>query len=99
MTYEELQKLEQGLDHDALSAKGKAIYREKIRPLVHPQHKGKVVVIDVASGDYEMDSTPSIAVGRLLERHPDCIYTYGVRVGYKAVYRFGSARIPEDDEC
>ena len=95
MTYEELQKL----DHAALAAKGKAIYREKIRPLVYPQHKGKVVVIDVESGDYEVDDSPSVADGRLLERHPDCVYTYGVRIGYKAVYRFGSTRIPEDDEC
>ena len=99
MTYEELKQRDDALDHAALSAKGKAIYREKIRPLVYPQHKGKVVVIDVESGDYEMDSTPSVAVGRLLERRSDCVYTYGVRVGYKAVYRFGSARIPEDDEC
>ena len=94
MTYEEFQKL----DHDALCAKGQAIYREKIRPLVHPQHKGKVVIIDVESGDYEMDDSPAMADARLEKRRPGC-YTFGVRVGYKAVYRFGRARIPEDDEC
>ena len=60
MTYEEYQKL----DHSALLAKGQAIYRAKIRPpvaprMMDPQHKGKMVVIDVESGDYEVDTTPS----------------------------------------
>ena len=31
---------------------GRAIYREKIRPTLGPEHKGKIVVIDVKSGDY-----------------------------------------------
>ena len=51
-----------------------------------------VVIIDVESGDYEMDSNPALADYRLEQRRPGC-YTFGVRVGYKAVYRFGSARI------
>ena len=73
MTYEELKKLDDALDHDA----------GPMRP-----RRGQ-----------RIGTIPSVAVGRLLERRPDCIYTYGVRIGYKAVYRFGSARIPEDDEC
>lgn len=93
MTYEEYQKL----DHSALLAKGQAIYREKIRPLVHPQHKGKMVIIDVATGDYEMDESAGAAADRLLERRPGC-YTHGVRVGYKVPYSFGGRSLPED-EC
>ena len=93
MTYEEYQKL----DHSALLAKGQAIYREKIRPLVHPQHKGKMVIIDVATGDYEMDEEAGVAVDRLLKRRPGC-YTHGVRVGYKVPYSFGGRSLPED-EC
>ena len=107
MTYEEYQKL----DHSALLAKGQAIYREKIRPLVHPQHKGKMVIIDVETGDYEMDDSPSHpeltarlilslskdAADRLLKRRPGC-YTHGVRVGYKVPYSFGGRSLPED-EC
>ena len=33
---------------------GRAIYREKIHPTLGPEHKGKIVVIDVKSGDYEI---------------------------------------------
>ena len=93
MTYEKYQKL----DHSALLAKGQAIYREKIRPLVHPQHKGKMVIIDVETGDYEMDESAGAAADRLLERRPGC-YTHGVRVGYKVPYSFGGRSLPED-EC
>lgn len=93
MTYEEYQKK----DHSALLAKGQAIYREKIRPLVHPQHKGKMVIIDVETGDYEMDESAGAAVDRLLKRRPGC-YTHGVRVGYKVPYSFGGRSLPED-EC
>ena len=98
MTYEGYQKL----DHSALLAKRQAIYREKIRPpvaprMMDPQHKGKMVIIDVETGDYEMDESAGAAADRLLERRPGC-YTHGVRVGYKVPYSFGGRSLPED-EC
>ena len=34
---------------------GRAIYNEKIRDTLGPEDKGKVVVIDIYSGDYEID--------------------------------------------
>ena len=85
------------MDGDVVCAIGQAIYRERIRPLVHPQHKGKLVVIDVETGDYEMDYSPGRAMGRLRERHPEC-FTFLVRVGYRAAYHFGGCWTP-DDEC
>ena len=94
MTYEEFQKL----DHAALAAKGQAIYREKIRPLVHPQHKGRMLVMDIESGDYEIDDREIVASERLWERRPDAI-TLSIRVGYKAAYSRGGRRMPDDAEC
>ena len=40
-----------------VSALGEAIYREKIRSRVEPQERGKFVVIDIETGDYELDAT------------------------------------------
>ena len=37
-----------------VAATGRAIYNEKIRDTLGPEDKGKVVVIDVNSGDYEI---------------------------------------------
>ena len=38
-----------------ISSRGQDIYRNRIRSLVEPGGKGKFVVIDVDSGDYEVD--------------------------------------------
>ena len=93
MTREEWEQM----DGETVVAMGRAIYREKIRPLVHPQHKGKMVIIDLETGDYEMDCDPGVARERLWQRHPNC-WTYGVRVGFKYAYHFGGSRVL-DDEC
>ena len=53
------------------AAIGRAIYREKIRPTLGPEYKGKVVVIDVKSGDYEIADRHFEAAKRLRQRHPD----------------------------
>ena len=43
---------------------------EKIRPKLGPEHKGKVVVIDVKSGDYEIADRHMTAALRLRKRRP-----------------------------
>lgn len=53
----------------SVGERGRAIYREKVRPLVYPQETGKVV----RSGDYEMSANPrdeAAAMDRLRERRP-----------------------------
>ena len=64
---------------------GTAIYEEKIRFLVEPGDEGKFVVIDVRSGDYEIDERSGSAIGRLLERRPGA-HICTVRVGYPVPY-------------
>ena len=64
---------------------GKAIYEERIRHLVERTEKGKFVVIDVESGDYEISEEDIDAILRLEERRPDAV-TYTLRVGYRAAY-------------
>ena len=62
---------------------GRAIYNEQILPLMKNEDKGKVVVIDVNSGDYEIDYDDAAALFNLLERRPDA-FTWSERVGYRA---------------
>lgn len=68
-----------------LASRGQAIYEERIRHLVDPQQKGKFVVIDVYSGDYEVHKRDADATRKLLERRPDAM-TWAVRVGYPTAY-------------
>ena len=72
---------------------GRAIYREKIHPTLGPEHKGKVVVIDVKSGDYEIADRHMTASRQLRKRRPDA-FTWAERVGYPAVYHMGSRYRP-----
>ncbi len=67
---------------------GRAIYDEKIRHKVEPTEKGKVVVIDIHSGDYEIDWDDWTATLRLRKRRPGA-YTWAERVGYPAVHTMG----------
>lgn len=71
---------------DDAATVGRAIYNENILPTLGPEHKGKVVVIDVNSGDYEIADKHMTADTRLRERQPEA-YTWAERVGFPAVFR------------
>ncbi len=70
-------------------ALGRAIYEERILPILGPEDKGRVVVIDVHTGDFEIAGNHLEAALRLKERRPNS-FTWGERVGYPAVHRLGS---------
>ena len=69
-----------------IAAAGRSIY-EGIRHELEETHKGKVVVIDVLSGDYEVAESDLDATLRMFERRPDAL-TWGERIGYPAMYTF-----------
>ena len=84
---------------------GKAIYDQKIKDDLGPEFKGKVVAIDIYSGDYEIADDDLEATDRLMERRPDA-FTWMERVGYSAVHvisrnritrSFPSAKVQRDD--
>ena len=63
---------------------GRAMYAE-IREEMEANHWGKMVVIDVNSGDYEIGDDDLTTTMRLFERRPDAL-TWGERDGYSAPY-------------
>lgn len=71
---------------------GRAIYNEKIRDTLGPEYRGKIVVIDIHSGDYEIADRDIEATMRLLKRHPNA-FTWAERVGSRAPYRIGGGSI------
>ena len=74
------------------SERGKKIYEETIKPHIDVEkEKGKFVVIDVETGDYEIDKRDAVATRRLFDRHPNAV-THAVRVGFPTAYRFGILR-------
>ncbi|MEO8495430.1 MAG: hypothetical protein ABI614_10185 [Planctomycetota bacterium] len=71
-----------------VAARGEAIYNLKIRPKVESQYKGQYLVLDIASGEFEIDQDDLVATKRILARCPDAVL-YGLRIGYLAAYRLG----------
>lgn len=54
------------------SQRGVTIYREKLRPILEPEHNGEAVAIHVGTGDYTVARSHTEARRTLLERHePD----------------------------
>ena len=76
------------LTPDEIADLGEKIYRERIRPMLTEADIGNLVVIDVNSGEYEIDENDAAASHRLHERLPDA-FGYCIRVGYSAAYFFG----------
>jgi hypothetical protein len=74
---------------EEIDSRGMQLYQEQIASKVDvEENKGKVVAIDVESGDFEVADEGFVAGERLRERHPDASMLC-LRIGYNAVYSFG----------
>ena len=71
-----------------VASRGEAIYRREIRDRVDPKYKGKFLVIDIETGEYEMNADDLVATKRLLAKHPNAV-VYGLRIGFPTAYRIG----------
>lgn len=69
---------------------GQESYDERIRSVVETEANiGKLVSIDVETGDYEIgEGTGLDATRRLHEKHPGAA-VFTIRIGYNAVYALG----------
>lgn len=71
---------------------GQELYELKIRALVEDGNKGKFLVMDVDSGDYEVDKSDVAAIKRLKARKPEG-RRFMMRIGYVAAYSLGGGMI------
>ncbi len=69
---------------------GEELYKQRIRAQVETEENiGKLLSIDVETGDYEIGDDQSLdAPRRLHEKHPGAA-VYTLRIGYDAVYAIG----------
>ena len=72
---------------------GDEIYENKVRPLVEEGNKGKIVAIDIESGDFKMDKDTLKASRYLIDKNPDA-QIWCVRIGHRAVFRIGG--VPQE---
>jgi hypothetical protein len=83
------------LSKEEFAALAKEIYYRDIRSQVIEKHRGEFLVLDVESGDYEVDKDSLQAGLRMKERRPDG-RRFLFRIGYQASYSFGGATKPDE---
>jgi hypothetical protein len=76
---------------EEFARRGEEIYDRDIRPKVEADNKGKVVAIDIETGEYELAEDELVATNRLYARCPDA-QPWLVRVGYPALHQMRSPR-------
>ena len=74
--------------------RGTEIYERQIRQQVEPARHGEIVAIDIETGDFEIAPKLLDAAQSLRDRNP-AAQIWAVRVGHRAVHRFGFGRRPE----
>jgi hypothetical protein len=77
------------LSHEDVGKIADRLYENCIRVKVElPDNIGKMVIIDIETGDYEIDKNGLQAAKRLNARHE---YTrlFGIRIGYSVAVSFG----------
>jgi hypothetical protein len=78
---------------EEINRRGKELYEQSIRRKVETEDNiGKILSIDIETGDYEIGDDLLQTGDRLLARHPGAAI-YGLRIGHKAVYTLGGATI------
>lgn len=77
------------LSREEVALRGKALYQERIRELVeHEDNIGKMVIIDVETGDYAVDDIGIVSAEQLHSRRPNA-RLYGIRIGYNVAEALG----------
>jgi hypothetical protein len=78
--------------------RGRQLYRETVLPQLKADgraNRGDMVVIDIHSGEFEIDSDDSAASFRLFARCPDA-FTWTERIGYKVPHAIGGGMVLDD---
>jgi hypothetical protein len=73
---------------EEIAARGEAIYDRDIRSKVEGTHDGKFLVLDIETGEYEIDDKDITASLRALAKRPEAVL-YGLRIGRRTAYRLG----------
>jgi hypothetical protein len=70
------------------------LYDKRLRAQVETEGNiGKIIVIDVETGNYEIDADGLVAGSRIREKHPELNprALFAIRIGFNAVFAIGGA--------
>jgi len=77
------------LSREEVAQRAKALYEQSIRRQVETEENiGKIVVIDIETGDFAVDELGIESSHQLQARHPNG-RLYGIRIGYNVAESLG----------
>jgi hypothetical protein len=77
------------LSREEVAQRAKQLYEDGIRQKVEiGENIGKMVIIDIETGDYEVDKTGLQASRNLSQKHQNA-RLFGLRIGYNVAISFG----------
>ncbi|MGG6266201.1 hypothetical protein ACQ4M3_05095 [Leptolyngbya sp. AN03gr2] len=80
---------------EEFARRGQELYESGIRQQVEAGNEGKIVAIDIETGNFEVDENIVPAANRLFERNPDA-QPWTIRIGHSAVYHFGARSLKQN---
>jgi hypothetical protein len=79
---------------EEVQRRAEEIYEQRLRKQVETaENIGKVLVIDIETGEYEMDADEIAVVHRALAKHPGAAL-WALRIGYNAMHALGGSLEP-----
>lgn len=81
-------------DKQEFARLGDEIYEKKLRQHIEKDNYGKIVAIDIETGEFEIAIDTISATKQLYNRLPDA-QPWVVRIGYRAVHRFGARSLKD----
>ena len=77
------------LQRDENWKRARSLYEQRVRKQVETEENiGKMVIMDVDTGDFEIDPLGIESARKLRQRHPNA-HLFGMRIGYNVAESFG----------
>lgn len=76
--------------NEEIVRRGEEIYAAHLRDQFEDLYRDKIVIIDIETGEYEIDDDALTASKRALAKHPGAAI-YGLRVGSRFMYEISGS--------
>jgi len=88
-------KVKRQLTKDEVAERGDEMYASLVKPKLKKKDKGRIVALDIESGEWAIGKDVLDASHRLQAKGSNPETTFFVRVGYRYVHKFGFSELPE----
>ncbi len=68
---------------EEIASRGRLLYEQNLRGVIEADNLNKFLIIDIETGDYEIDTDDLAASDRAHQKHPNGVF-YGMRIGRRS---------------